>query len=565
MYGVARTSELASALRKFGFGITKGVEVLESILDVPHEISYSEGKEIRDLTEKMGVEALIHGALDTPVTMGEMELWRRAQDTMERSIRSAIMCGASYVLFHGSVWRWPETLTAAELPVSWTMVDELGRPIRERLKEPEEKELREWFVEKYWRTYAGYILLPEEDRLIEAEILAKTRELEEKLGERLRKGEKEAVEEFTRERGKFYETKIKEVLKEHLEEGKKWLHEDRGNPVDIYRIMAHYLLLKKDPIGEELSKMYRKELEEAGLLPIPTESKKIEEWVGNLLKRSKEAGKKPLADFYYAIVASKYYEGHLKKLLETVENFIKKEVPILEVPPDEKEKLKKIAKEIKITIETPFIGGAYAGMMTLWHPRQIYAAVKSFRKALQTEKIFMTIDFEHTAVEGVDPYKEIPEFTKLAPDAGKFILSLHVTKPTPLHHHLEVEPGDVEIYKLLWNLRKAGMGKYFTVYLIFERGGEAEPYKRSITALKIMVDHLEKNIAPEELIKRPEFFGVTTGEIASEERQLATIREHARDPLKGLITVPEEAYTFLGRAATEKGKRPEEWKKEELR
>jgi hypothetical protein len=85
-----------------------------------------------------------------------------------------------------------------------------------------------------------------------------------------------------------------------------------------------------------------------------------------------------------------------------------------------------------------------------------------------------------------------------------------------------------------------------------------------VTALKIMAEHLEKDIPPERL--PPEFFGIVTGEIASEERQLAIIREHARDPLKGLISVPEEEYTFLSRAALEKpGVTPEKWKKEELR
>jgi len=37
------------------------------------------------------------------------------------------------------------------------------------------------------------------------------------------------------------------------------------------------------------------------------------------------------------------------------------------------------------------------------------------------------------------------------------------------------------------------------------------------------------------------------------------------NPLKGLLKIPEEEYTALGRAATEEGKRPEEWRKEEYR
>jgi sugar phosphate isomerase/epimerase len=571
-YAVARTAELASTLRKIGFGLTKGVDVIESILDIPHEISYSEGKEVRELVEKMGIELLIHGHLEVPVTSGGLEYYRLSQDTMERSAKSAIFCGATYVLFHASNERWPETWTAAEIPHYWFMVDELERHIREKLQK--EKMLREWFVWKYWRTYAGPILLPEEDKQIEGEALAKTRELEVKL----HAGEI-TPEKFSMERSNFYEKKIKEALLKHLENGTKWLHEDAGNPTDIYRIIATYMLIKKDPILLELVNVYEKELEKEGLLPLPSipsdipavENKEkwieenIDRWVESLITKSKEPGKKVIGDFYHSLVAGKYLEGHISRLLDAIKTFADKEIPTLQAPPEEKEKLKRYAKELKITFETPFMGGAYAGMMTIWHPKQIYAVVKTIRRTLNTDRIFMTIDFEHIAVEGADPYTEIEKFAKIAPDAGKYILSLHVTKPTPLHHHIEVEIGDVDVYKLLWHLRTAGLGKYHTVYFIFERGGEQEPFKRSITALKIMAEFLEKDIPPEKLIGMPEFFGVSTGEIAAEERQKVAIHEHALDPLKGLLTVPEEEFTFLSKAAIEKGVPPEKWKKEELK
>ncbi|MCS7105821.1 MAG: hypothetical protein NZ942_00690 [Candidatus Aenigmarchaeota archaeon] len=210
----------------------------------------------------------------------------------------------------------------------------------------------------------------------------------------------------------------------------------------------------------------------------------------------------------------------------------------------------------------------------MWHPKQIYVAIKVLREELAknpktkdwAEKIFMIIDSEHLSTQGVDPLYEYSELIKLVPDIGKYILTLHVTKPSPLHHHIEVELGDVEVYKLLWTLRKAGLGKYHTVYLIYERGGGDDPFKRSITAIRIMAEFLQKDIPPEELINKPEFFGVATGEIASLERQRVIISEHALEPVKGLLVVPEEEYTFLGAAALQKpGVTPEKWKKEELR
>jgi len=123
--------------------------------------------------------------------------------------------------------------------------------------------------------------------------------------------------------------------------------------------------------------------------------------------------------------------------------------------------------------------------------------------------------------------------------------------------------GELAVYKPLWILRKAGLGKYHTTYLLFERGGFKDPFKQSVTALRLIAKYLEKDVPPDELPE--EFFGVAPRAMLSEERQWVTIYQHAMDPLKGLLKIPEEEYTFLGRAATEAGKRPEEWRKEEFR
>jgi hypothetical protein len=82
--------------------------------------------------------------------------------------------------------------------------------------------------------------------------------------------------------------------------------------------------------------------------------------------------------------------------------------------------------------------------------------------------------------------------------------------------------------------------------------------------LRLIIDCLEKDIPPSKLLAHPEFFGIDIKQVASPERQLAVIREHAYDPLKGLLMVPEEEHGFLGRAAVEKGK-AEEWRKERFR
>jgi hypothetical protein len=107
------------------------------------------------------------------------------------------------------------------------------------------------------------------------------------------------------------------------------------------------------------------------------------------------------------------------------------------------------------------------------------------------------------------------------------------------------------------------MGKDHLTYILFERGGFKDPYQHAVTALKIMVKFLEKDVPPDKL--PDEFFGVSKRGLLSEERQWVTIFQNAMSPLRGLLKIPEEDYTSLGRAATEEGKRQEEWKKEEYR
>jgi hypothetical protein len=227
-------------------------------------------------------------------------------------------------------------------------------------------------------------------------------------------------------------------------------------------------------------------------------------------------------------------------------------------------------KNLKIAIEMPDARDPKeAGRYMLWKTKQIYIAIMQTRKALKREgnpywdKIFMLVDFEHIAGQAIDPVEELIDLTKNFPDAGKYVACVHSNNPSPLHSHYPIQLGDERIYRLLWILRKAGLGKDMTTYILFERGGFKDPFQHAVTALKLMIRFLEKNVPPDKLPE--EFYGVSSRGLLSEERQWVTIFNNAMNPLKGLLKVPEEEFTFLGRAATEAGKRPEEWKKEEYR
>jgi len=299
-----------------------------------------------------------------------------------------------------------------------------------------------------------------------------------------------------------------------------------------------------------------------------------------------------------ALVAARYIIGHFSE--KNKEEFLLEERRELEkmFPPDEVKKIEEeflnkspfeklailnnlISKKVgnskgklMILFENPEITRAgEEGLQRLAHAIDIYRMVKAAEKIANGTYLGMVFDQEHYLHNNLDPLNEIKSLQKEAKDVGKFLLVFHVGAPKPYHPaHQPIDIGSEAqywIYKYAFELRKAGFGKENEGIFIFERGGArggqypAQFIGQSAAALRIIVDFLEKEIEPEKL--PPEFYGISFKEILSEDRQLAIIKEHFFDPLKGLLQVPEEEYTFLSRKAIEKGKRPEEWRKEELK
>ncbi len=598
----ARSPELGSIVRKLGYALTRGADTIELAGDVPHEIDITQGRELRYIADKQGLTLLFHGSLTVPMTMPERGEWRDAQDHIQKSIRSAVMAGCKYVNFHACLRIWLEMMTYAGRKLTMAFCDHEGRFISDILKDDEKerearKKLRNWFVTQKWDIYGGDILTDEERRDITTPIeikyqtereeqLYKIREREargELTEEQAREERNRITEEISKRRNEETIESYKKAIIEKLEKGKRWDSEELRAVVGIidgYHVMAHYLFYKKDPIWEEMVKVYKDVIEKYKTVKFKPKGEREEKeytypdgdfWLDGAWEKAEKENDRRFKEFFYAVCAAKYIEGHMKKTFE----WMKKEdndgllayINSQAKDEEEKKELKEIAKKLKITLEIPDARDpSYAGLYTICRVKQIYAAVKTMRETLKGaggDRVFMLIDFEHITTQGFDAFEEIKDFVKLAPDAGKYILALHVTKPTPLHHHIQVEIGDIDVYKLLWELRTVGLGKHHTTYLIYERGGERDPFKQSVTAIRLMVDQLVNETKPEELVAKPEFFGVAGPNIASEERQRAIIQEHARDPIEGLLVVPEEKYTFLSKAATEKAG-AEKWKKEEL-
>ena len=593
LYTIARAEELATTVRKLGFALTRGTSCIEIAGDVPHEVTETEGTEIRYIAKKQGIDVLWHGSLTIPMCMPERTEWRDAQDHMMKSVRSAVYSGAKYVDFHGCLNIWLELMTYAGRKLTMVFCDHNGHFIGDILRD--NKDLRNWFVNYKWEDFAHDVLSREEiteatakghaeaeamrrdetashlkaagveDRIIEyfemRNRLPKPPEISQELYEKLKVIIQNMTEQFSIVSGQKDRKYLKEAILWKLESGNRWHSEELRTAtgvIDGYHVMAHYLFFTKDPMWIEMAKMYKDVLDRYKM------DYNDKEWLYNAWHEAEKMNDREFKEFFYAVVGGKFLQGHLEALDRWIKDeFIGNELSKVKNR-KEREELIEIAKNIKIAIELPDARDPqHAGLFLLWHPKQIYAAVKVIRKSMNSDRVWMLEDWEHLATQGIDPVKEFENLVKIAPDMGEITISVHANAPNPMHAHEPLEIGDIRIYKLLYYMRKTGFGKKRKVYVIYERGGAKDPYQRAIEALRLAIPPLEKDIHPDELPE--EYFGMK-GPVAGDfMRQKQIMQDHAWEPLKDLLEIPEEEWTFLSQSAIKKGKKPDVWKKGEFR
>jgi hypothetical protein len=592
IYRAAASEELSDVLRKLGAGLTMGTSVIELAQDYPHEILISDGIRIMDMARKQGVDLTLHGSLTVPVAIPERGEWRDADDHLKKSIRSAIFAGCIYVNFHASLREWLELMTYAGRKLTMIFCDHEGNFISNILKESEK--LRKWFVDKKWEDYFHSVLTRNEitqaashgdaeaDSWRKGEIMRRlgeagiSKEIVEwvlvhetvpsvrdaALEKKIRSILEDITRAFSIKRAELERNYIRMALEDKLKNGGRWDSEEiRGvvSVIDGYHIMAHYLFYNRDPMWQAMADMY------------PDIKKKIDYgdfyWIDKTWDEAEKKNDRRFKEFFYSAVAAKYLEGHIKKVLEWMETDLLKEIKMLKLEKEsDRQRLFAAHKKLKICFESPDARDpSVAGLYLLWSPRQIYAAIKTARKVLKTARPMMLMDFEHVATQGVDPILDMEEVIKIAPDYGKYVLSVHCNPPNPLHSMQPIELGDVRVYQLLWFLRKTGFGTDpdKAGYLIFERGGAKDPYAKSVEALKLCATFLDRNVEPSSL--PPEFFGMKGMVAGDVVRQSQIIRDHMYEPLKDLLEMPEEEWSALSQAVLKSGKRPETWKRGEFR
>lgn len=582
LWGIARQKGAYESLSTLGIyrkamqAITKGINFIQIDIDNISEFSEIDLKEKMEKVKKMGISYGFHAEsaagggrseyvlLDSSIEEDYLLTHKRLEQTIEKVGE----IGGTYIVYHAS--ESPGYLEMGRDLKSTRVVDFFGRPLHEfieSLPKDIKDKLLDWAVrrveimERVWRgRYRVSNNFEEavekmsqniEDSLrrgeiynVPSEIVEKFRKrAEEILEEKRKKDPKAELDENDRnkivnELKPFIKSKTEEIIKKEFIEDildfSKRSDLSYGVERVPYLIIAKYMEITNDKLFKNIVKAsisyYSK-----------IENKSDGEFLSSKgIKNTSMDDENFIKEYklWIPAVSAKYIWGHFNKDNGKLKNLVKK-------------------RNIIIAIETAM---GEEEKLRLANPLHIYYLVKELG-----ENFSIALDLEHILSANINPEIAID---LLPEDAGKYIRVIHSGHPSPLSPaHLRIALGSEEqmyLYKIYYKLRKKKMGVENDTYIIFERGEETE-FQESIQSLRIIKEFLEKDVETEKAFKDPKFFGVRAEEFKAIERQEQIIKEHALDPLQGLIVVSEETHSQLGKLALEKGKRPEEWLRERYR
>jgi len=540
----AERIQYATLAKKAEYCITKGVQFVQIDLESVSEFKAPDLKEQMEKIKRLGVTFGIHSETKAfGVEVAELDSaietdYKFGHERLKEILEKAGEIGSKYVLIHSSESTPFLFLERTLQPTA--LVDFFGNPLKDFLLKEENK----WLVDDWLFRKDGGIFMWTEFLGISLEEFKERTRINYRQSYQLEHPGEEPPEE-----------EIKKIIDIHVQREKRSFldflqsrHLHYGPERFAYYFIAKWMEENKDPLWENIVK-------ETINFFAKTENKTPKQWLEEKGIKKLSIDDENFRRYSYLwvpAVSAKYIWGHLFQ--DGTKYF------------DLKQIIKKY--NMPLILETPMAHRGIEEWLRLPNPLQMYYLAKEVNEKVGFECLLLAMDFEHMLSIRLEPEKVIEA---LPPDGGSYVRVLHVGYPAALAPaHIPIPLGSEQqlyLYKIMYLLRKKQFGtdpkKDF--YIVFERGGGPDPIKQSIIALRKIIEFLEKDVKPEELIKHPEFFGIATGEFASPERQWVIIREHAFDPLKGLIATPEEEYTALGKAALEKGAPPEKWKKEELK
>lgn len=261
---------------------------------------------------------------------------------------------------------------------------------------------------------------------------------------------------------------------------------------------------------------------------------------------------------------------------------------------------------LKVNFESMY--GDPGSLLRVWRPKDIATVCRAINRTAERyssnwEEDYkgdiakFTVDMEHTASFGVDPWPEmealITQERELAKKGEKnvdpdkpladILKTYHLTKPgfesSQSHRHGPFARGDKTLYRWLYRMVENGFTRVGPdgdpSVVMFEVGGE---YAEEMYVIRVALDMIRIGIEPseldvsrvpldkdyenleQELIAR--FYGMDKPRF---NREWAKIEEHAFDPLSGLLEAEDFDYTWSGRAALSREMRPPEWNQEEYK
>lgn len=209
-----------------------------------------------------------------------------------------------------------------------------------------------------------------------------------------------------------------------------------------------------------------------------------------------------------------------------------------------------------------------------------------------------TIDMEHTASFGVDPWKQMEKLVEqeewLAQNndygvpvdedrpLAQMVRMYHLTKPGHEssqgtgHIHGPFRWGDTQLYTWLHDMVQNGFTQSDErASIMYEVGGEMSG---TVQKAKLSMNMIELGISPEDLdparvdpgseyrdeeeALMARFFGMDR---PSFNREWAKIEQHAFDPLEGLLEATNFNYTWTSTASLKADNNPQEFSGEEYR
>ena len=511
LWEIKRGYELLGIPKKIEWALTNGVPYTEVPLDSITEFNEPDLKKKVEKATSLGIKFGIHGESYATTSLDSMPLasalevdYGRAHERLLQTIEGSGKIGALYVNMH-TTESTPFILLETKLEVS-RILDFFGRPLEKFLNE--NPDIFDWAIRQSFIMEGlrhGTNIRSEEQVYEEMVVRYK-----ESLGEKQSPDQKQLAE-IRKQAEKQYIKSLKDLLTLNARSPEL----QYGIEKVAYYCVAKWMMKHKDDLW---MKIVGKDIKDDDL----HKTSEILKWV--------------------PAVAAKYIWGH----------FMMDQCPGKSEYKDPKPLLAKY--KMYWTFETPMTTKGYEGYMRLSQIHHIYALVTS----IKSDWIMFTLDMEHVMGNNLDPTDQI---AKLPPRAGERLLVMHLTVPHPMNpSHLPIQfasEAQYYIYQRLYELRQKGFTKG---YLLYERG--SEEVKESVVVIRMMKEFLEKNVLPKDL--PPRFFGMPT-EGVEFDRQMVAISEHAFEPLKGMMSIPEEEHGFFGQHAVEKKGKGEQWKKEQYR